>query len=133
MDATDGFFPAGSAAAADRRPEGTHQSHGEGPDQRPPIRAHLLLPRRPRLPVRALPGRCGSETVLFLNDFPNLSPAVVSAGGSGDGVGDRGLRDRLSARHGDETVRGHVQTALLQGDASFPWPVCSLLLQSFTR
>lgn len=38
------------------------------------------------------------------------------SGRSGEDGGDRGLCDRLSARHGDETVGGHVQTALLQGN-----------------
>lgn len=42
--------------------------------------------------------------------------SLSCAGGAGEDGGDRRRRDRLSPRHGDEAVGGHVQAALLQGN-----------------
>lgn len=56
-------------------------------------------------------GRCWGNIYKYSKVY-----RLSSSGWSGEDVGGGGLCDRLSDHHGDEAVRGHVQTALLQGD-----------------
>lgn len=63
----------------------------------------------------------GASVLISCRKTPHIwhtEPVFLSAGGSGEDVRDWGLCDQLSAHHGDETVRGHVQAALLQGNST---------------